>query len=103
MAYFTLFGPDAPSAQRLFLTGRFRQRWLPAFDGLLELNGDTGFFVGDDITWADLAVFDILDSMVQWVQGANLDNHPRVARFFDAIRERPRIAAYLASDRRASG
>lgn len=56
---------------------------------------------GEGITHADIAVFDILDSMAEWVRGAELSGHPRLQAFFEAVRARPRIAAYLASDRRA--
>ena len=76
---------------------------LPAFDGLLQLNGDNGFFVGDKLSQADLAVWDIVDSMLVWITGANLNNHPRLQKFYDAIKARPGIAAYLDSDKRPEG
>lgn len=105
LAYFTMFGAGGPARQQAFVEGRYRNRWLPAFETLLDMNGDNGFFVGDDITHADIAVWDILDSMQEWVAGARdaMAEFPRVQRFFETIAARPRIAAYLASDQRPRG
>jgi len=102
MAYFLLFGMGAERKQRTFLTGRFRQRWLPAFEGLLALNSNDRFFVGDGFTQADVAVWDVLDSLVTWVPGSReaISEHPRVHAWFEAFASEPRIAAYLASSRR---
>jgi glutathione S-transferase len=98
IAYFLLFGAGAARKQRVFLTGRFRNRWLPSFDGLLE----RGFFVGDGYTQADVAVWDVLDSLVTWVPGSReaLAEHARLLQWFDAFAAHPPIASYLASSRR---
>jgi glutathione S-transferase len=101
MQYFRLFGPDAAQAQRAFVEGIWTERWKPRLEGLLEINGDTGFFVGDKITHADIAMWDIFDSLVEWVEGVHFDDRPLLAKFFNGIKDRPRIASYLASDRRA--
>ena len=100
MAYFELFGDDAADKQAGFVAGPWGQHWLRSFDGLLELNGDTGFFVGETLAHADIAVWDILDSIKTWIAGATLEGFPRLERFFEAIATRPRIATYLNSDRR---
>ena len=55
------------------------------------------------MTHADLAMWDALDGIISWVAGANFDGFPGVQAFFDAIKARPNIAAYLASDRRPKG
>jgi glutathione S-transferase len=100
--YFKLFGEEGAQRQAEFVRGPWRERWLPAFTALLERNGG-GTFVGPAVTHADLAVWDALDACLQWVEGARLDGFPRLAAFQDAIAARPRIAAYLRSDRRAQG
>ena len=100
--YFDVWRGDTAARQASLVTGHWSDRYLPGFDDLLEQNG-TGFFVGDSLTHADVAVWDILDSMTTWVAGATLEGWPRVAAFHAAIAQRPRIAAYLASDRRAKG
>jgi glutathione S-transferase len=101
MRYFTLFGPRGEKAQREFIAGDWKSRWLFSLDGLLELNGDTGHFVGSSLTHADIAVWDAVNAVLDWVEGASLDGAPRLQRFYDGVKQRPRIAAYLASDRRA--
>src|SRR5690606_21902908 len=58
--YFGLFGENKEAKQAEFVGGDLATRWLPNFDGLLALNGDTGFFVGASLTHADIAVWDIL-------------------------------------------
>ena len=52
------------------------------------------------LTQADLAVWDALDSIVTWIEGAKFGAFGRVEKFYEAIRARPAIAEYLASDRR---
>jgi glutathione S-transferase len=98
--YFGLFGPDSEEKQRGFVEGDFKSRWLPALEGLLQLNQSETFFVGDALTHADVAVWDILDSMQEWVKGASLKSTPRLETFFEAFKSRPHIAAYLNSEDR---
>lgn len=100
MAYFRLLGKDATERQATFVTGNWKDRWLPAWSGLLDLNGDNGYFVGTSLTQADVAIWDALDAIVSWVDGARFGAFGRVERFYESIRARPAIARYLASDRR---
>jgi len=100
MAYFRTLGDGKAEKQAKFVAGAWMERWLPAWAGALELNGDTGYLVGPSLTQADIAVWDALDAVVTWVDGASLAGFPRVERFYESIRVRPGIAAYLASDRR---
>ncbi len=101
IAYFDVWRDETEVRQADLVRGHWNDRYLPGFDDLLQQNG-TGFMVGDALTHADVAVWDILDSMTSWVKGATLDGWPRVAEFYAGIKSRPRIAAYLASDRRVS-
>jgi len=101
IAYFDVWRDETEVRQDNLVRGHWNDRYLPGFDDLLEQNG-TGFLVGDGLTHADIAVWDILDSMTSWVKGASLDGYPRLAEFYAGIKSRPRIAAYLASDRRVN-
>jgi len=76
--YFDVWGDDTSVRQVSLVRGHWNDRYLPGFDDLLEQNG-TGFLVGDGLTHADIAVWDILDSMTSWVKGASLDGYPRLA------------------------
>ena len=100
--YFQLFGDGAATKQAEFVSGRWAERWLPCFEGLLELGGGR-FFGGESPDHADIALWDVFDSITTWIAGASLDRSPRLAEHFAAIKARPRIAAYLASDRRPTG
>lgn len=103
MRYFELFGEDAAQKQRAFVEGPLAERWLPSFEGHLEINDSDRHFVGSSLTHADIAVFDVLDSLLTWVAGVTLDGYPRLATFQKSMAERPRIASYLSSDRRPQG
>ena len=101
IAYFKLFGAGAKEKQAAFASGDWCKRWLPAFEGLLQQSG--GFTVGASLTQADVAVWDALDSITTWISAASLDGFPSVQKFSTEFAERPRIAAYLRSDRRPEG
>ena len=102
MAYFRVLGRDDSAADRRakFIDGDWRDRWLSAWEGLLELNGDNGYLVGTSLTPADVAVWDALDAIVTWVEGATFGAFGRVEKFYESVKARPAIAMYLASDRR---
>eukprot|EP00735_Rhodelphis_limneticus_P002036 TRINITY_DN12775_c0_g1::TRINITY_DN12775_c0_g1_i1::g.28637::m.28637 TRINITY_DN12775_c0_g1::TRINITY_DN12775_c0_g1_i1::g.28637 ORF type:complete len:234 (+),score=55.94,sp/P81942/GSTP1_BUFBU/36.45/2e-30,GST_C/PF00043.20/2e-12,GST_N/PF02798.15/2.7e-10,GST_C_3/PF14497.1/2.3e-07,GST_C_2/PF13410.1/0.0038 TRINITY_DN12775_c0_g1_i1:54-704(+) len=74
-------------------------RWLGNFEKFLSSNNDgQGFFVTENITVADIAVFALLDSCKSLVPGS-VDKYPKLSAFFNRIASRPRIAAYLSSDK----
>jgi glutathione S-transferase len=102
MAYFRLLGDTDQAAERRsrFVAGAWHERWLSAWDGLLDLNGDNGYLLGPALTQADLAVWDALDAIVTWIDGARFGPFARVEKFYESIRARPAIAEYLGSDRR---
>jgi glutathione S-transferase len=98
--YFQLFGDEAEEKQASFVSGDLQSRWLPSFEGLLEQNGDSGYFVGDSLSHADIAVWDVLDALQTHVKGASLAGYPRLQAFYDRVRARPSLAAYLESPAR---
>lgn len=95
--YFKLFGDGSEQAQRAFVDGEWQARWLPNLNGLLELNGNTGHFVGDTLTHADIAVWDVLNAFDEYIPAANMDDYAAVQTFYESVRARPALAAYLAS------
>lgn len=94
-----LSGDNADEKKAAFREGDWRSRWLPSLEGLLGLNGDSGFFVGRALTQADIAVWDALDAVLVNVPGATLEGHPRLSRFREQIAALPQVAAYLAQRR----
>jgi glutathione S-transferase len=84
----------------------FRSKRLPKFLGylerILERNG-TGVLVGDQVTYVDLCAFQIIEGL-NYAFPRTLhqlhDKVPRLLALHDRVAQRPRISAYLASDRR---
>jgi glutathione S-transferase len=96
MRYFKLFGEDRDKARAEFLQGDWQERWLPSLSGLLEINGNCGHFVGQDLTHADIAVWDVLDAFQVYVS-ASLEGHPTLQTFYHTVLGLPALAKYLAS------
>ena len=102
MRYFKLFGDGSEKARGEFVAGDWKTRWLPCLNGLLELNGNTGHFVGDQPTHADIAVWDVLDAIAVNIRSARLEGFSRLQAFYDTVRSRPAVAAYIESGKRLS-
>jgi glutathione S-transferase len=86
----------------------FRESRLPKFLGWFEEvlkrnpRGAT-YLVGASITYTDLSLFQVVDGLRYAFPAATkraTTKCPRVIALHDAVADRPRIAAYLASDRR---
>jgi glutathione S-transferase len=86
--------------------GDFRRNRVPEFlawfEHVLE-RADGRHLVGGALSYADLSLFQFVDGLLYAfprTARAALAENSSVARLHDAVRERPRIAAYLASPRR---
>ena len=97
--FFQLLDPAADEVRAQFLATAWPNRWLHSFDGLLKLNGDTGFFVGSAFSHADIAVWDALDAVLTHVAGASLAGSRRLEDFHRAIAAKPGVAAYIGKGR----
>lgn len=64
------------------------------------------YFVGDHITWIDFLIFDLVDNHValahmdEFEKVDILADFPNIRAFHSGFSQRPRVAAYLNSDRR---
>ena len=97
MQYFKLFGDGAEGKQAEFLKGGWSERWLPNLEGLLELGGNREHFVSNELSYADVAVWDVLNAFLTYIPGANLDGFEGLRTFYDAFAARPPVAKYLAA------
>jgi prostaglandin-H2 D-isomerase / glutathione transferase len=52
------------------------------------------FFVGNQLTWCDLEVYDMLDFLLP-INGKFLDSHPWLLKHRQEVAQHPKIAAYL--------
>jgi glutathione S-transferase len=84
---------------------QFLKERLPKYLGYFErlLQRNRGRLVGKSLTYADLSLFQIVAGLRYAFPRAmaRLERrHPRLVALHDRVAARPRIAAYLASDRR---
>lgn len=85
--------------------GQRLPKFLGYFEGVLEANTKGGgrALVGDAITYVDLSMFQVMTGLAYAFPNAYARASaaaPRLVALRDQIEKRPRIAAYLASERR---
>jgi glutathione S-transferase len=95
--------PEALRRAKEFRENRI-PKFLDWFETVLARNpsGD-GHLVGEQLTYPDLSLFQVMEGLSYAFPKATaraLRKAPRVAALHNAIAERPRIKAYLASPRR---
>lgn len=95
--------PEAARRARVFREYRL-PKFMAYFERVLAANpGGDRQLAGDAVTYADLSLFQVVEGLRYAFPNAMQrvePEHPRVTALHARIRERPRIAAYLASDRR---
>ena len=100
---------DDQKAEAQRRTAVFREerlsKFLGYFERVLTLNAaaDGRWLVGADCSHADLSLFQVvagLEYAFPNALGALRDGHPNVFALRDRVRKRPKVAAYLASERR---
>jgi glutathione S-transferase len=95
---------DAAKARAADLVQRRLPKFLGYFERVLSRNAaGRGWFVGRTLTYVDLSMFQVLSGLRYAFPSAmsRLERRsPGLARLHDRVRERPRIASYLASNRR---
>jgi len=81
---------------------KFIEEQLPASLALLEKllkdnNGGDGYFVGDDLTWADLGLL----TLVNFLELSGAENpfskYPKLQALHDRVANLPKIAAWIAN------
>ena len=82
--------------------GQRLPRFLPYFERVLERSGGQ-WLLGDALTYPDLSLFQLLEGLAYaFPKGFArvTESTPLILALRDTVAKRPRIAAYLASDRR---
>ena len=93
--------PEARRRTAEFLKAR-APKFLGYFEDVLKRN-KTGWLVGRSLTYADLSLFQVVEGLRYAFPKATArleKKHPRVLALHDRVMRRPRISAYLASERR---
>lgn len=95
--------PEAAKRSADFLASR-TPKFLAWFERILERRGNPRHYLaGAAISYADLSLFQVVEGLKYAfpnAMAAQLPRYSRVTALVDRIAARPRIAAYLASDRR---
>jgi len=92
---------EALRRTELFLEQRL-PRFYDYFSNVLEHSGGP-FLLGDELCYVDLALFQVLTGVQYAFPKAHarlVDKTPSLEQHRRAMADRPRVAAYLASDRR---
>lgn len=86
------------AALRAQLASEFLPRWAGYFEKLLAQNaGGDGFFVGERLSVADLAVWYLVEMMRDNGFGEALAKAPKLGAFFTRLAERPCLGGYVRS------
>jgi glutathione S-transferase len=93
--YFGLFGEGAKEKQAAFIEGAWTDRWLPALSHLLE-RGD-GRMVNGELSYADIAVWDALNAITEYVDATTYEGFDSVKAFYDEIAALPKLQKYLSA------
>lgn len=95
--------PEALARAREFRDARM-PKFLDWFEAILTRNtAGGGYLVGAAVTYADLSLFQVVDGLLYAFptrMAGLMGNYPKIAALHRAVGERPRLKAYLASDRR---
>jgi glutathione S-transferase len=94
---------EAQRAASAFLEHRL-PKFLGFYDSCLQSNAERGpWLIGSQLSYPDLWLFQILEGLCFSFPNAMrrcLRVYPRLGEFRDAVRLRPRLGAYLSSERR---
>ncbi len=101
--YYEQQKPEALRRARHFRKERI-EKYLDWFERIIDSNPEgPKHLVGDALSYADLSLFQIVEGLLYAFPksaGAALRAHPRVAALREMVAQRPRLRAYLDSDRR---
>ncbi|MBF6569106.1 MAG: glutathione S-transferase family protein [Candidatus Binataceae bacterium] len=78
-------------------------KYLGYFQRILQRNKDKSYLAGAKVTYADLSLFQVVAGLgyaFPQAMAQMAKRYPRVIALHDRVAARPRIAAYLASERR---
>jgi glutathione S-transferase len=105
MRYYEEQKREAKRRSRDFLAHRV-PKFLGYFERVKERNGGrTPWLIGAQLTYVDLSMAQVVDGLLYAfpkTMRAEMRKHGRLSRLHKAVFARPRIRAYIASDRRVA-
>ena len=102
MQYIADQKPEAKRRTVEYLKAR-APKYLGYFERVLERNTPGRHLIGARVSYPDLSLFNVVEGLAYAFPRAMVQlakQHPRVMALRDAVAQRPRIKAYLASARR---
>jgi len=94
--------PEALRAARAFVSERI-PKYLGYFEDVLKASGKNLYLTGRRLTYPDLSLFQVVEGLSYAFprsMARQKKEQPRVFALRDKVQNRPRIAQYLASERR---
>jgi len=89
------YSPPSDDALEKFAAEGLKQ-WSEKFEKFFS---DNKFCVGDDLTYADLNLFELLDSQRELIDQNCFKEYPKLSEFIQRIEDLPKIKAYRESER----
>ncbi|KAK6174848.1 hypothetical protein SNE40_013417 [Patella caerulea] len=89
---------EKDETKKVELMKKFKEEQLPKCFGYIEKalsENSSGFLVGDQLTWGDLALIDLDDMLHNFGNLINLDNFPKLTAHKKQIEASPQISTYL--------
>jgi glutathione S-transferase len=95
------FAFETDETRKAPLKKKFLEEQLPTslagLESILKANhGGDGFFVGTELTWADLAILIVTDVMGYFGEESQLANYPKLKALRERVSKVPKIAEWLA-------
>lgn len=104
-AYYRAWFHISDEKQKELEQTKFKVDTLPAklkgLETLANTYGNGTWVVGNNVTWADLYVYDSIESVLKIDEKA-LDNFPTLKKNQEAVQNLPKIAEYLANRKSTS-
>nr|KAG5699309.1 hypothetical protein BaRGS_004246 [Batillaria attramentaria]KAG5704292.1 hypothetical protein BaRGS_012601 [Batillaria attramentaria] len=72
-------------------------KYLGHFDRFIKENGSTGFIVGDSLSFADLCVYDIVESIVKFQDDGAVSSFPEIKKLQAKVEADAKVKAYIDS------
>ncbi|KAK6174845.1 hypothetical protein SNE40_013414 [Patella caerulea] len=89
---------EKDEAKKAELMKKFNEEQIPKCFGYIEKTlseNSSGFLVGNQVTWGDLALIDLDGMLINFETSTNLDKFPKVVAHRKKVEALPRISTYL--------
>jgi glutathione S-transferase len=88
--------PEKLQEKKTEITKTVREKYLDKFEVILKANGDSGRLVGNNLTWADIYLYQVL-SNVEMVYDVKLlsDDYPALKKLSETVVSVPKIKDWI--------